>query len=221
MKKVVAFVPVKLNNERLPGKNTKAFDDGVPLMSLILNSLLKVRGLDDVYVYCSDEAVNEYLPPGVKYLKRSADLDRSETKINEVLRSFARDIPAAVYLLAHATAPFLSAESIQKGLDRVVSGEHDSALSVYRMQEFVWKDGRPMNYDPSSIPRTQDLAPLHVETTGLYIYERGLILDRNTRIGDRPFLLEVSRLESVDINEPIDFEMANSIYMQILRRGIR
>ena len=25
-KKTVAFVPVKLNNERLPGKNTKSFD---------------------------------------------------------------------------------------------------------------------------------------------------------------------------------------------------
>ena len=217
--KVVAFVPVKLNNERLPGKNTKAFDDGTPLIALILNTLQNVRHADEVYVYCSDEAVKDYLPDGVKYLKRSTSLDRSETKINEVLQSFAADVPADIYVLAHATAPFVSAKSITHGIEKVMSGEHDSALTVHKMQEFVWKDGRPLNYDLCAVPRTQDLEPLYIETTGLYIYTHDLIVKRNVRIGDAPCLIEVSKIESVDINEPEDFDIANALYLSMFAKG--
>ena len=38
--KTVAFVPVKLNNERLPGKNTKPFHNGDPLICYILRTLM-------------------------------------------------------------------------------------------------------------------------------------------------------------------------------------
>ena len=47
-KKIVAFVPLKLNNERLPGKNTKSFDNGKPLLSYILSSLTCVEGIDEI-----------------------------------------------------------------------------------------------------------------------------------------------------------------------------
>ena len=106
--KTVAFVPVKLNNERLPGKNTKPFHNGDPLICYILRTLLKTRGLDEIYVYCSDPAIQEYLPKGVKWLRRDSRLDSSSTLILEVLQAFARDVDADTYVLAHATAPFIS-----------------------------------------------------------------------------------------------------------------
>ena len=219
--KVVAFVPVKLNNERLPGKNTKVFEDGTPLISLILNTLLHVRNVDEIYVYCSDDSIVEYLPLGVKYKKRSVELDRSETKINEVLQSFANDIPADIYVLAHATAPFISPSSIAYGVEQVVSGKYDSALTVHKMQEFIWKDGKPLNYDLAAVPRTQDLAPLYIETTGLYVYTHELITSRNVRVGDRPSLIEISKIESVDINESIDFEIANALYVSVISKAVK
>lgn len=210
--KVVAFVPIKLNNERLPGKNIKRFDDGTPLISCILKTLLDVKGLDEIYVYCSDDAIEEYLPSGVRFLRRSPNLDLSSTKINEVLSSFARDVPADVYVLAHATAPFIRAESIENGVEKVVSLTHDSAFTVLRLQEFMWKDGAPMNYRLDAVPRTQDLEPIYTETTGLYIYTAALINEKNIRIGDSPYLIEISKIESTDVNEPVDFDIANALY---------
>ena len=49
--KTVAFVPIKLNNERLPGKNLKKFSDGTPLVKIILNKLAALKGdcIDKVY----------------------------------------------------------------------------------------------------------------------------------------------------------------------------
>ena len=80
------------------------------------------------------------------------------------------------------------------------------------MQEFFWADGKPMNYSPNKIPRTQDLQPIYVETTGMYIFTKDVIQKLKRRIGDKPYMLEVSEIEATDINNPIDFEIANAIY---------
>lgn len=216
--KIIAVVPMKLNNERLPHKNTKEFDNGKPLCYYILDTLLKVKGIDEIYVYCSNPKIKDYIPSGIKYLKRKKVLDTSQTKMNEVLKCFAEDVDADIYLMTHATAPFVNAESIQEALDEVKSGKHDSALAVQKVQEFFWKDGNPFNYDLSNIPRTQDLPVIYSETSGFYIYRKEIILNHNRRIGFKPYLKEVSKIESIDIDEYDDFQIANSIFNMIISK---
>jgi CMP-N-acetylneuraminic acid synthetase len=215
--KIVAYVPMKLNNERLPNKNTKPFSNGQPLLTYILNTLSKIEVLDDVYAYCSSDKIKEYLPNNVHYLCRSTLLDRSETKINEVMSAFAQKVDADVYVLAHATAPFISAANIEKGIQKIINEGYDSALTVVRLQEFLWKDGKAFNYNPEIVPRTQDLELMYAETTGLYIYTKKLVLNHNRRVGERPYLIEVSKIEAVDINDLVDFDIANAIYNTYIR----
>lgn len=210
--KVTAFVPMKLNNERLPNKNTKAFTNGQPLCRYILETLKKVRGIDDVYVYCSDEKIKEFLPEHVHFLKRSPGLDQGSTKINEVLTAFASEVESDIYVLAHATAPFLLEETIEKGIRALKSQNYDSALSVLKQQDFFWKNGKPFNYTLECVARTQDLEPYYRETTGLYLYTRELILKEGKRIGKRPYLIETTQIEATDINDPEDFVLADAIY---------
>ena len=209
--KTVAFVPIKMNNERLPGKNTKKFSNGRPLISYILSTLTSVDDVDEIYVYCSNPAIQEFLPEGVKYLHRDERLDLSTTSFNEVLTSFAKDVDADIYVLTHATAPFISKETFHKAISAVRSGKYDSALSVQKMQEFLWKDGKPFNYSPEAIPRTQDLEPYYVETCGMYVYTADLINKEKRRIGYMPFMVEVSKIEACDINTPDDFAICDAI----------
>lgn len=216
--KIVAFVPIKMNNERLPGKNTKSFDNGEPLIHYILNTLGKVKGLDEIYVYCSNTEICKYLPQNVKFLKRDEYLDLSTTSFNEVLTTFANKVEADYYILTHATAPFISKESFEKAINAINSGAYDSALTVNQLKEFIWKDGKPFNYSPQSIPRTQDLDAMFTETCGMYMYSRDLILKENRRVGHKPYLLEVSKIEALDINEPVDFEICNAVY-NIMNKG--
>jgi len=210
--KIIAVVPIKLNNERLPNKNTKKFDNGQPLCYYILDTLLKVNGIDEIYVYCSNPKIQDYIPSGVKYLKRKESLDTSQTKMNEVLKCFAEDVGADIYLMTHATSPFVSSDSIQAALNKVKFSEYDSALAVQKVQDFLWKDGEPLNYDLSNIPRTQNLPVLYSETSGFYIYKKEIILEHNRRIGFKPYLKEVSKIESIDIDEYEDFQIANAVF---------
>jgi len=216
--KTVAIVPMKLNNSRLPGKNTKSFTEGKPLCYYILSTLLKVSGVDEVYVYCSNPDIQNFIPEGVKYLKRSTSLDQNTTKMNEVLQAFAKDVSADIYVMTHTTAPFITVRSIEKGLEAVKSGEYDSSFAAKKLQDFLWKDGKPFNYQLDAIPRTQDLEPLYEETSGFYIYTSDVIKNMNRRIGDNPYIVEVSEIESVDIDEAEDFEIADAIHYYSLHK---
>ncbi len=217
--RVVAVVPMKLNNSRLPQKNTRPFTNGAPLCTYIFQTLLGIGRLDGVYAYCSSPAVEGCLPDGVTFLERPSSLDTDRTSITEVLREFADDVPADIYLLAHATAPFIKRESIEGGLDAVLSGEYDSAFSAKKLQGFLWGNGQPLNYPLDCIPRTQDLPVLYEETSGFYIYGGGMIKNRGRRIGDKPFIAEVSEVEAIDIDEEGDFIIADAIYNFLFRPG--
>ena len=207
MKKVTAVVPMKLNNRRLPQKNTKSFTNGKPLCYYILSTLLKIDGIDDVYVYCSNPDIREFIPEGVKYLKRSESLDTDSTKMNDVLKSFAMEVDSDIYVMTHTTAPFVKKESIIKGIQAVLSGEYDSAFAAKKLQDFLWKDNKPFNYELDNIPRTQDLPPIYEETSGFYIYEKDVINKYNRRIGQHPYIVEVGEIEGIDIDELEDFMM--------------
>lgn len=210
--KIKSVVPMKLNNQRMPGKNIKTFTNGEPLCHYILSTLLSVSEIDELYVYCSSPEIREFLPPGVKYLKRVPSLDRDTTKMNEVLLAFSEEVEADIYVMAHATAPFITAGSIRKGLRAVKEEGYDSAFSARKLQDFLWKDGRPFNYRPDNIPRTQDLEPLYEETSGFYIYRRSVITEMNRRIGENPFIVEVGGIEGIDIDEMEDFMIADAVF---------
>lgn len=203
---------MKLNNRRLPQKNTKPFTNGSPLCRYILDTLLSIPEIDEVYVYCSDPAIKEYIPEGVKYLRRSESLDQDTTKMNEVLSCFAREVDADIYVMTHTTAPFISAGSVSKGLEAVRSGEYDSAFAAKKLQDFLWKDGTPFNYELDNIPRTQDLPALYQETSGFYIYRREIMTELGRRIGLKPKIVEIGEIESIDIDEEEDFLIADAVY---------
>ena len=217
--KVAAVVPMKLNNRRLPQKNTKPFTNGRPLCWYILSTLLEVEAIEKVYVYCSNPSIQEYMPQGVEYLRRGEDLDQDSTKMNEVLARFAGEVPADVYVMTHTTAPFMRKESIEKGLEAVLSGAYDSAFAVKELRDFLWKDGKPFNYALDAIPRTQDLEPLYQETSGFYIYRQEVITQLGRRIGEKPKLVTVCEVESVDIDEAEDFLIADALYNYGLQLG--
>lgn len=208
--KTAAFVPIRLNSQRVAGKNLRRLG-GEPLMCHILRTLTRVEGIDEVYVYCSDESIRDLLPPGVRFLRRSPELDRDTTLGRAIYDSFTAQIEADLYALAHATSPFIRAETIAGALRQVSSGSYDSAFSAEKIQTFAWFEGRPLNYAPDNIPRTQTIEPVYIETSAFFIFPRTLWTEQHRRIGDNPYMAVVDRIEGMDIDNPEDFTMAEII----------
>lgn len=208
--KTIAIMPIKLNNERLPGKNTMPLG-GKPLLQHQLLATRQTGLADEIYVYCSDAAICPYLPDGVRFLKRPAELDLPTSNFTQIFSTFANTVPADIYVYVHATAPFITPETISTCIRAVQSGEYDSAFCAVKIQDFLWKDGEPLNFDAANVPRSQDLAPIYRETSGVYVFTREVFETTHRRIGKKPYVREVSFKEAVDINNPEDFRLAEAM----------
>ena len=215
--KVVAYVPIKLNNERFPNKNLKRFDDGTPLCNLVFNTLSEVEEIDEIYCYCSDPTIKEYLTGRVKFLQRSKSLDTPETKCGDIIKDFLCDVDTEILILSHVTSPFLRASTIRKCISAVKSGKYDSAFTASKVYDFLWRDDIPLNFNPASIVRSQELPTIYKETIGCFTFPRKMFDKTGRRVGYKPYICEVDKIEEIDINYPQDFEIANAIYMYLLK----
>ena len=213
--KIVAFIPIKLNNQRLPGKNTMILN-GQPTCKYIFDTINQVKNVDEKYVYCSDESIKEYIPEGLRFLKRDEALDGFQVKGLEIIERFVQDVDADIYVLSHVTQPFTKKESIEKALDKVISGEYDSSFSAVVLQDYMWMNGKPFNYDMKNIIRTQDLEPIYMETGAFFIFKKEVFTELGQRIGSNPYIYELDQFEAVDIDTKEDFEFAEVVaeYLQ-------
>lgn len=208
--KTVAFVPIRLNSKRVVGKNLRLLG-GKPLMCYVLETLSKVKGVDEVYVYCSSEEVVQYLPKGVKFLKRPEFLDCDETLGKDIYEEFTKTIDADIYILAHTTSPFMRVETFENALSMIIRENYDSAFSAEKIQTFAWYKGKTLNYDLKDIPRTQTIDPIYIETSAFFMFKRDIWRVHKQRIGFKPYMALVDKIEGVDIDWPEDFEFAENI----------
>ena len=208
--KVVAFVPIKLNSQRVPHKNIRPLGKHA-LAWYIFDALQKVKGIDEIYVYCSDKEIKEYIPEGVIFLERDPYLDGNNVKGFEIYERFIATVDADIYVLSHATSPFILSSSIQNALDHVRSGENDSAFSARKIQNFLWNEDGPLNYDPNDVPRTQDLKPVYSEVGAFYMFRKEVFTEMRRRVGINPYIQQLDEIEGVDIDEPAEFEFAQMI----------
>lgn len=216
--KVVSFIPIKLNNQRLPGKNIMELN-GRPTCDYIFETISNVDIIDEKYVYCSDEAIKSYISPyedkGLKFLKRDSYLDGYQIKGLEIIDRFVKDVDADIYVLTHVTQPFTKSESIKEALEKVVSEEYDSAFSAVVLQDYMWLNGKPLNYDMKNIVRTQDLDPIYMETGAFFIFRKEVFTELGQRIGNKPYIYEIDQFEAVDIDTAEDFEFAKAVAMYL------
>ena len=208
--KVVLFIPIKLNNQRLPGKNIMELE-GKPLCQYLFDTVKDIENVDEKYVYCSDEAIIPYLPKEISFLRRDQSLDRNEVKGLEIIDKFIHDVDADIYVLTHVTQPFTKASSIANGLTKVMSGEYDSAFSAVKLQDYLWYHNKPLNYDMKDIVRTQELEPVYMETGAFFIFRKEVFTQLHQRIGVKPYICEIDEFEAIDIDTKEDFEFAKIV----------
>lgn len=218
--KTVVLIPIKMESKRVAQKNIKRFSDGTPLMTLIQKTCLYAKKIDEIYIYCSNPDVKDYILPGIKFLQRPEFLDIDQINSNDIIREFIKAVDAEIYVETHATGPFTKSESIDACINAVASGQYDSAFLAKRIQEFLWQNGKPMNFDIQHFPRTQDLLPIYSEAPGAYVFTKESFQTYGRRVGIKPYIHEISEIESRDIDYPEDFEIADAIYMSIIRKAL-
>ncbi|OCR04743.1 acylneuraminate cytidylyltransferase [Helicobacter pullorum] len=207
--RIVAVMPIKLHNKRCPNKNVRLLGQK-PLLQYNLEVLKGIDVIDEVYVYCSDKTINNFINNNAIFLERPKTLDEDNTNFTEIFQEFLNEIDADIYVYSHATAPFLKRDSILRCLENVLEKGHDSSFTVTKIQDYLWtSDYRPLNFDPALISRSQDLEVIYRETSGAYVFKKEVFTKYKKRVGINPRAVEVSFVESIDINTEEDFRLAS------------
>ncbi len=214
MPKIIALVPMRHHSQRVPGKNYRPLA-GKPLFHHIIATLLDVPEIAQVVVDTDSPPVMDGLRehfPSVQIIERPEGLRADAIPMNEILAYDTSQVEAAFYLQTHSTNPLLRAETISRSIQTFLANypTYDSLFSVTRLQTRLWDQlGRAINHNPAILLQTQDLPPVYEENSCLYIFTRELLLARRNRIGERPLMFEIAAEEAWDIDEELDFAIAD------------
>lgn len=214
MTTIAALVPMRHHSQRVPGKNYRPLA-GKPLYQHIIETLLDAPEITTIMVDTDSEPVMEGLRanfPQVKIIRRPEALRAPEIPMNEILAYDTAQVEADFYLQTHSTNPLLKAETISSAVQKFLTAypAFDSMFSVTRWQTRLYDQlTRPINHNPAILLQTQDLPPVYEENSCFYLFTRQNLLARRNRMGERPLMFEIPRLEAVDIDEESDFEIAD------------
>lgn len=214
--RIVALVPMKAESERVPQKNIRLFN-GKPLYFHIIRALLDCPLVDEVVVNTDSQVLMDEIPrtfERVTVIPRPVDLCGNRVPMNDILLHDVECVEADWYVQTHATNPLLRTETITAAIESMLSSaDHDSMFSVTPVLSRFWdSSGKPINHDPKVLLRTQDLDPIYEENSNLYIFRAQTLKRLKSRIGERPLMFPIPREEAWDIDEELDFQVAEFLH---------
>ncbi len=206
---------MKGNSERVPGKNFKHFN-GQPLFHHVLSSLQNCELIDEVIINTDSAEIEKSASvfSKVKIHHRPEEICGDFVSMNDVIAFDLNHSDGDIYIQTHSTNPLLTSGTIFQAIKQYKeSSENDSLFSVTKLQtRLYWKDGKPINHNPGELIRTQDLPPVFEENSNIFIFTKESFINAgNKRIGLKPMMFEMDKLEAIDIDEPQDFVLAEAI----------
>jgi len=215
--KIASFVPMRHSSDRVPQKNYRPFA-GKPLYHHIIQTLLNCPQIDQVCIDTDSPFILEDAPkyfPEVKLLVRPEHLRAGEISMNKVLLNATSQVEADIYLQTHSTNPLLRSETVSKAINQFLnSPDADSLFGVTRLQTRLYDaQGKAVNHDRNVLLRTQDLPPIYEENSNIYLFKPEVLQQRKNRIGKQPIMFEIDRDEAWDIDEEVDFQIAELLYL--------
>ena len=215
--KVVALIPFWSDyqslDEDMVGRSLINIG-GKSLIKRTVEMLNSIHLIEEVFVFASNDKVTNYLDDKDQYqfIKRDQSLDSDSTSIEDIIESFLQNSDAEVVVLIHPKSPFLKPKTIQTCIDKVSSGEFDSAFLAHSIKKHVWFRGERLNYSKGiDTPALSDIDPILVETSSVYVFTRALFNKYRSRIGLKPYIKEIGHFEGFEVERPDDFEMAELI----------
>jgi CMP-N-acetylneuraminic acid synthetase len=216
--KLTAVIPIRQGSKRVKNKNFRPFADS-SLLKLKIETLQKLKGIDSIVVNTDSEiAISIAKEYGVEYFKREDYFASSICSGSEFFRNLADTTDSEYIMHSPCTAPLVTVETYQTLIDLFLSNKDgfDSFNTVAKVHEYLWKDGKPLNYSIENAPNSQDLPDVFKITFGASIIRKTDMQKYKNIVGKNPLFHKVSEVESVDIDTLVDFRFAEYLYKEKL-----
>lgn len=215
----VALMPLRGGSKAIPGKNVKMIA-GRPLFSWSLSEAIASECFDEIHVATDDEEIRRQVAklfPQVEIFERSVASATDHAPTELVMEEFQARRAFDVLCLIQATSPFTRANHIREAREKFEAEGLDALVTVARLNRFFWSDaGEPLNYDPVSRPRRQDLSGQLTENGAFYFTKAQILRRQHTRLAGKTGVYEMPSNSIVEVDEPVDWVAAE----YLLRREI-
>ena len=110
----VVVIPIKTNNQRLPGKNTMILGKK-PLYQHLFETIVKCKNIDKIYVDSSDKSILRIAETfGLNTFLRDENLNSPETSGNDLIKNFIEKTDCDILGQFFVTTPFLTSQTIDR-----------------------------------------------------------------------------------------------------------
>jgi CMP-N-acetylneuraminic acid synthetase len=218
---ISVFLPCRKGSQRVPKKNIKPFAGYKHgLIEIKLEQLINANLVDQIVLSTNDEEILEYADnlrcSKIVLHHRIDKLASNECSTDNLVSHAVSLIPKGDILWTHVTSPFLSSESYNQIINQyflVLKEGYDSLMTTNIVKSFLWDEHGPINYAYSKEkwPRTQTLKPIHEVNSAVFLASAKIYLSNNDRIGSRPFLYALNKIEGFDIDWEEDFKIAEAM----------
>ena len=221
--KITAVIPIRSGSQRVKDKNLRPFAN-TNLMELKIKTLLQVPELTSIVVNTNSEEaidiVNKSYSGGVKIHRREEYYASSKCSGSEFFRHLGEVTDTDIFIYCPCTSPFVKPKTISQCIKTFLeSGDCDCVSTVSSVKEFLWLDGKPINYDPQHAPNSQDLPDIVALNFGTTVVRRDDLIKNSNIIGKSPKFVITSDIEAIDIDTPLDFYIAEQIYRKTVLEG--
>ena len=218
--KITAVIPIRSGSQRVKDKNLRAFAD-TNLMELKIKNLLQVPELTSIVVNTNSELaieiVNKSYRGGVTTHRREEYDASSQWSGSEFFRHLGEVTDTDLFVYCPCTSPFIKPETVSQCINQFIStSDYDCLATVSSVKEFLWLDGDPMNYDPAHAPNSQDLPDVVALNFGVTVVRKEDLIKNSNIIGKNPQFVKTSDIESIDIDTPLDFYIAEQLYKKLV-----
>ena len=215
------FLPCRSSSVRIKNKNIKRFSNfKFGLLELKISQLIKIKSIKNVIVSTNDKKIINFFKKKkfkkVNVINRPNYLCGPTASTDSLIKYVPKILKSDHILWTHVTSPFFGNIDYENAIKiyKQKIKRNDSLLGVNKLQNFLYDKKKPINFNKNKEkwPRTQTLKKLYEVNNAIFITSRKNYLKYNDRIGKRPFLLEIDKIKSFDIDWPEDFLIAENIY---------
>ena len=213
--KITAVIPIRKASQRDVGKNLRSFA-GSNLLEIKIENLKKVKSIDEIIVNTdSEEAIEIAKKLNVSFHRREVYYASSSCTGSEFFQHLGAVTDTDVFAYCPVTSPFVKVETMEKAIEMFKTDtEHDCLSTVSLVKEFMWLDGKTINYDPQNAPNSQNLPDIEALNFGFTLVHKADLVKNRNIIGKNPMFIRTSDVEAIDIDTPLDFFVAEQIYIR-------
>jgi CMP-N-acetylneuraminic acid synthetase len=218
--KIYAMIPCRLGSKRIPKKNLRLL--GNKTLSQWVASTAKETGMfDEIYINSESEIFeNVASQVGVKFYKRPDEFATDTATNDEFALDFMNAFDFDVLIQINPTSPFLSKEDIINFVTEFKTNNLQTLHTVKNEKIEGLYDGKPLNFDPlKPMPPSQLLTPVQLFSSSIMAWDVKKFRENMNKFncavygGDGSIgYFPLSGFSSLDIDNEIDFKMAEIIY---------